>query len=938
MTRTPDATKASEIAKFMSRVIPWPATGAPGVINLHWRVKGADGSNQFWVGKPTQKIDEFMRLLSWAKSKPRITDIYYCLSLQGHFERNKNGASRVTRSIADALLLRSIWLDIDIKEPPKGYVTLHEALDALAEFVKVVKIPGPSALIGSGGGVHVYWISDEPLTQDAWRPYAEGLKAAAIQHGLRCDAGVTSDAARILRVPGTFNYKSDPPRPVKLLGIQETDYDFSTALSVLPPLAVQSSSRSVVSSDGAFAGKSPAAAFASLPKESLAEGLEREDRPLDWAPLVKECAFFRNAYVTGGKDYDQPMWNLSTLMATFLENGHALAHRMGNKHQGYSKDSTDALWDRKTNERKSRHLGWPSCNAIQSAGCAACATCKHFGKIKSPLNLAFTTAQTDQKTVVNQAKGGEINPVSALMTLRGQGADIKTLLAAMNETYAVVRYGNDILVANIIGNDISCMNEQSFHKMFANLEFSYSKEIARNLRKMKERIEHIGNNIISMPVEDFHEMFADLVVINADQKKVSRRWFNWEGRRYYLGRGVVFEPGGPLEIPKDLLNLWRGFGIEPKRGDWSLLRNHILNVVCSGHKELFDYLIKWMAYAVQHPNEPIGVAVAFRGAQGAGKGIVARTFGKFFGKHFAHIANGDQLTGRFNASLGTSCAVFLDEALWAGDKKGEGVLKALITEPKLQLEAKFRDPIMVDNRLRIIVASNNDWIAPVGMGDRRWFILDVANTYAGTEHQKYWAALYAEIDTGGAAAIFHDLLAMDLRGFDVRAVPHTAAKAQQQAHSLAGTEAWLYHVLQEGAIGCERWQNTGLTVSTDDAYLCFEDYSKRQRDWRPDRKDLWSKKMRAMLGPCVEDIRQTTAGERVRSFKFAPLAKCRRQFEAHARAPNIEWEPENDPKLDPGVTVVRQTTEDVGELTELDVPLDAPELEWEPTDEPDKVD
>jgi hypothetical protein len=109
------------------------------------------------------------------------------------------------------------------------------------------------------------------------------------------------------------------------------------------------------------------------------------------------------------------------------------------------------------------------------------------------------------------------------------------------------------------------------------------------------------------------------------------------------------------------------------------------------------------------------------GSLGAGKGIVARTFGKISGKHFAHIANGEQLTGRINASLATSCTVFLDEALWAGDKKGEGVLKALITEPRLQLEAKFRDPIMVENRLRIMVASNNDWCVPAGIGDRRWF-------------------------------------------------------------------------------------------------------------------------------------------------------------------------------------------------------------------------
>src|ERR1019366_5543848 len=104
---------------------------------------------------------------------------------------------------------------------------------------------------------------------------------------------------------------------------------------------------------------------------------------------------------------------------------------------------------------------------------------------------------------------------------------------------------------------------------------------------------------------------------------------------------------------------------------------------------------------------------------------------KFLGNRFAHNPNGDQLTGRFNASLGKSCAVFLDEALWAGDKKGEGVLKALITEPSFQLEAKFRDAIMVENRLRIMVASNNDWAVPAGIGDRRWFVLNVADTYTG---------------------------------------------------------------------------------------------------------------------------------------------------------------------------------------------------------------
>jgi hypothetical protein len=440
-----------------------------------------------------------------------------------------------------------------------------------------------------------------------------------------------------------------------------------------------------------------------------------------------------------------------------------------------------------------------------------------------------------------------------------------------------------------------------------------------------------------MKVDEFHKMFANLT-INRSSKPLSRAWFAWKDRRQYVDRGVVFEPGGPLEVHNDKLNLWRGFGVEPKQGEWSLICNHIRNVICSGNEEHFHYLIKWMAFAVQHLDRPIGVAVALLGPQGAGKGVVARTFGKFFGNHFVHITHGDQLTGRFNASLGTSCAVFLDEALWAGDRKGEGVLKALITEPTFQMEAKFRDPIMVANYLRLMVASNNDWAVPTGVGDRRWFVLNVADTYAGTEHWDYWSALYAEIENGGAAAMLYDLLAMRLSEFDVRAVPHTKAKAQQQVHSFRGPTAWLYDILQQGAIGHNKWNEAGLTISKDQAYECYKEFSKERREWQPDIKDSWSKKIRKMLGPCVGDTRPLIGRERVHSLKFAPLADCRHRFEACVGAPNIEWDAgvAPEPATD---TTVRQTADHLSDLTVLGAVDHAPsiecELESEPEDWPD---
>src|SRR5215212_1599572 len=236
------------------------------------------------------------------------------------------------------------------------------------------------------------------------------------------------------------------------------------------------------------------------------------------------------------------------------------------------------------------------------------------------------------------------HPNAALKERLERGASLNDLLSAMNKIYAVVRYGDQIVIANIVGKRIDFMSDREFHKMMANQVFQSD---------------------------------------DGKPMKISRHWFNWVYRRQYIGRGAVFEPGGALEIEGDMLNMFRGLAIDPVPGNWPLMQLHIREILCAGRQEIFDYFIRWMAWSVQNLGRPIGVATALLGDQGAGKGIFVRTFGSLYGEHFAHVANGEQLTGRFNASIGKSCLVFLDEAVWAGDKKAEGVLKALITEPSL---------------------------------------------------------------------------------------------------------------------------------------------------------------------------------------------------------------------------------------------------------------
>jgi hypothetical protein len=212
-------TSDEETARFMARVVPWPEdTDALGYVNLHWTFWDGDEPppNPPWAGIPTKSVQEFMKALAWVRAQKNTRDIYFCLSLQSQTRRNKRGRIVAARSKQNAIAMKAVWLDIDVKEGPKGYATLAEALAAVSAFCKSIELPPPSAVVLSGGGLHVYWISDRPLTPEEWRLYAGGLKAAAEKFGLKCDAGCTTDAARVLRVPGTFNYKKKPRRPVSV--------------------------------------------------------------------------------------------------------------------------------------------------------------------------------------------------------------------------------------------------------------------------------------------------------------------------------------------------------------------------------------------------------------------------------------------------------------------------------------------------------------------------------------------------------------------------------------------------------------------------------------------------------------------------------------------------------------------------------------------------
>jgi hypothetical protein len=383
----------------MAQVVAWPGPDGPGYVNLHWTSPKGPGVR----GKPFKEVHPLMDMAQYATTKPgTYKEIYFCLSTQSATGKLVHGNATACRLKQNAIRLKSIWLDVDVKPgDPKHYGTLIEALDAIDAFVTAAKLPPPSALVLSGGGVHVYWISDIALTPAEWRPYAEGLKAEAIRLGLKCDAGLTTDEARVLRVPGTFNNKSMPPRPVRLAHLG-ANYDFTAVLPALAALVpavaspvtgpVTTGARAALPFDlTKFPPNGMAAAFhqAGLNPQfdSLATGIGlHSDLPLKLDEVVQRCEHFQEAAATQGRNHSEPLWNLTLLASTWFEDGRDIAHYFSKGYPTYSRAETDAKYDDKLT-RRANGTGWPSCQAFESAG-AKCKTCPFYGKLRSPLNLA----------------------------------------------------------------------------------------------------------------------------------------------------------------------------------------------------------------------------------------------------------------------------------------------------------------------------------------------------------------------------------------------------------------------------------------------------------------------------------------------------------------------------------------------------------------------
>jgi hypothetical protein len=136
----------------------------------------------------------------------------------------------------------ALWADLDDNNAPG--VNILELLTNLAPVV-----------VATGNGYHAYWPFVEPFEI---KTPADRFRIKELNERLRqwlgdVAGGVTfdnvGDLSRILRVPGTLNHKTDPPKPVEIMWAYDRRFTVDQLDASLPALREGSSSTRTLSDE-----------------------------------------------------------------------------------------------------------------------------------------------------------------------------------------------------------------------------------------------------------------------------------------------------------------------------------------------------------------------------------------------------------------------------------------------------------------------------------------------------------------------------------------------------------------------------------------------------------------------------------------------------------------------------------------------------------------
>lgn len=412
-------------------------------------------------------------------------------------------------------------------------------------------------------------------------------------------------------------------------------------------------------------------------------------------------------------------------------------------------------------------------------------------------------------------------------------------------------------------------------------------------------VDSYSEPLTTMTERGFVTKYGNMYVTVKDGDKVDREgnpktktkgvgafWLGHPKRRTV--EGIGFYPK-PRKAPANHINLYRGASLKatetPQPDRCAKYLNFIWETICNGDEAVYKYVLAWIADLVQKPGgRKPGVCLVLRGGQGTGKGTFAEYLAKMFSPYSIVLDRPDQLVGRFNGHMSNKLFVVADEAFWAGDRSKVGPLKSFITESKLPFEWKGRDVEMIDSYHRIVMLSNESWVVPADVDDRRFAVLDVSPEHA--KDNEYFGAIRRDMDNGGLEAFYRMMLDHDYSDVVLWSAPKTQGLLDQKLESLDDVGSFVLNMLMDGNMPLQSGIETDTPwpkwIHKDRLYDSFVGSLPSGRDRFRLKPETFSKRLRKYIPGVNPEFKPPVdaQGRRPRVFGFPPLHKARMEFEA----------------------------------------------------------
>ncbi len=255
-----------------------------------------------------------------------------------------------------------------------------------------------------------------------------------------------------------------------------------------------------------------------------------------------------------------------------------------------------------------------------------------------------------------------------------------------------------------------------------------------------------------------------------------KMWLNNPDRRIVDRDKVVFDPTMTAD-PATTVNLFDGFKMTPKAGACDQIIE-LVKFLCNGDAQVLAWVLRWLAYPLQHPGAKMKTSIIVHGDEGSGKNLFFENVMKAIYGEYGGVIGNAQIEAPFNEWASKKLFMVADEVVTRSElRQLKGKLKAMVTGDVIMINPKGMTERAEANHMNFVFLSNEIQPLALDKTDRRYLVLWTPPK----RDEAFYDGVARQIAGGGIEAFYHFLLhKVDLGDF----TEHTKPLVTDAKHNL----------------------------------------------------------------------------------------------------------------------------------------------------------